>query len=209
MDVWFCGGVYADLPAPSPSHSTVPGSGLSPWISDPSPAHGEATNLLETSPDVKVYLLTGTARGVVYLHSHTPPIAHYNLTARNLLVDSGLTAKIADLGVARMVSIQPGQLAATMTAGPGNNLYMPPEIVQEQEIIRYNTAKDIFSCGVVSLQTFPKDLKPHTYCDSATKHLVGRTEIERCWDYIQLMITALGGIHPLVKLTLNCLSILR
>ena len=72
-------------------------------------------NLLETSPniplDVKVHLLTGTARGVVYLHSRTPPIAHRDLTARNILIDSGLTAKITDLGVARMVNIQPGQLA--------------------------------------------------------------------------------------------------
>ena len=83
-------------------------------------------NLLETSPniplDVKVHLLRGTSCGVAYLHSHTPPIAHRNLTTRNILIDSGLTAKIADLGVARMVNIQPGQLAATMAAGPENNI---------------------------------------------------------------------------------------
>ena len=171
-------------------------------------------NLLETSPkiplDVKVHLLTGAAQGVVYLHSHTPPIAHRDLTARNILIDSGLTAKIADLGVARMVNIQPGQLAATMTAGPGNNLYMPPETVQEEGATRYNTAIDIFSFGVVSLftltQTFPKDLKPHNYRDPVTRRLVGRTEIERREDYIQLMNTALGETHPLVKLTLDCLE---
>ena len=149
-------------------------------------------NLLETSPniplDVKVHLLTGTARGVVYLHSHSPPIAHRDLTARNILIDSGLIAKIGDLGVARMVNIQPGQLAATMTAGPGNNLYMPPETVQEEGATRYNTAIDIFSFGVVSLftltQTFPNDLKPATYPDPVTRRVVGRTEIERRQDYI-------------------------
>ena len=58
-------------------------------------------NHLETTPnipiDVEVYLLTGTSRGVVYLHSHTPPIAHRDLTARNILINPGLTAKIADL----------------------------------------------------------------------------------------------------------------
>ena len=171
-------------------------------------------NLLETSPniplDVKVHLLTGTAQGVVYLHSHTPPIAHRDLTARNILIDSGLIAKIADLGVARMVNIQPGQLAATMTAGPGNNLYMPPETVQEEGATRYNTAIDIFSFGVVSLftltQTFPKDLKPHTYPDPVTRRLVGRTEIERRDVYVYQMKTSLGEAHPLVKLTLNCLE---
>ena len=171
-------------------------------------------NLLETSPniplDVKVHLLTGTAQGVVYLHSHTPPIAHRDLTARNILIDSGLAAKIADLGVARMVNIQPGQLAATMTAGPGTNLYMPPETVQEERVTRYNTTIDIFSFGVVSLftltQTFPKDLKPSTYRDLTTRRLVARSEIERREHYIQLMQAALGETHPLVKLTLDCLE---
>ena len=173
-------------------------------------------NLLETSPniplDVKVHLLTGTAQGVVYLHSHTPPIAHRDLTARNILIDSGLTAKIADLGVARMVNVQPGQLAATMTAGPGNNLYMPPETVQEEGATRYNTAIDIFSFGVVSLftltQTFPKDLKPATYHDPRTRRIAGRSEVERREHYIQQMKAALGETHPLVKLTLDCLEYL-
>ena len=173
-------------------------------------------SLLETSPniplDVKVYLLIGTAQGVVYLHSHTPPIAHRDLTARNILIDSGLTAKIADLGVARMVNIQPGQLAATMTRGPGNNLYMPPEAVQEERATRYNTAIDIFSFGVVSLftltQIFPKDLKPHTFFDEATQKIVGRSEIERRHDYIEQMKAALDETHLLVKLTLDCLGYL-
>ena len=171
-------------------------------------------NLLETSPniplDVKVHLLTGTAQGMVYLHSRTPPIAHRDLTARNILIDSGLTAKITDLGVARMVNIQPGQLAATMTAGPGNNLYMPPETVQEEVATRYNTAIDIFSFGVVSLftltQNFPNDLKPPTYLDPLSQRIVGRSEIERREHYIEPMQTAFGGTHPLVKMILDCLE---
>ena len=171
-------------------------------------------NLLETGPniplDIKVYLLTGTSRGVIYLHSRTPPIAHRDLTARNILIDSGLTAKIADLGMARMVNIQPGELAVRMTAGPGNNLYMPPETVLEEGTTRYNTAIDIFSFGVVSLftlmQVFPKDLKPPNYRDPVTRKVLGRTEIERREHYIQPMQTAFGETHPLVKLTLDCLE---
>ena len=173
-------------------------------------------NLLETRPDipldVKVHFLTGTARGVVYLHSHTPPIAHRDLTARNILIDSGLTAKIADLGVARMVNIQPGQIAATMAAGPGNSLYMPPETFQEERATRYNTAIDIFSFGVVSLftltQTFPKDLKSATYFDETTQRIIGRSEIERRQKYVEQTKSALGETHLLVKLTLDCLGYL-
>ena len=173
-------------------------------------------NLLETTPniplDIKMHLLIGTGQGVVYLHSHTPPITHRDLTARNILIDSGLTAKIADLGVARMVNIQPGQLAATMTAGPGNNLYMPPETVQEEGVTQYNTAIDIFSFGVVSLftltQTFPRELKPATYFDTQQRIVKGRTEVERREKYMQQMKAALGETHPLVELTLECLEYL-
>ena len=171
-------------------------------------------NLLETSPnipiDLKVHLLTGTGRGVVYLHSRTPPIAHRDLSAKNILVDNGLNAKIADLGVSRIVNIQPGRLAASMTQMPGTGVYMPPEAAQEEGVTRYNTAIDIFSFGVVSLftltQTFPKSLKPANYRDPATRRLVARSEIERREHYIIPMKTALGETHPLVQLTLACLE---
>ena len=171
-------------------------------------------NLLETSPnipiDLKVHLLTGTGRGVVYLHSRTPPIAHRDLSAKNILVDNGLNAKIADLGVSRIVNIQRGRLAASMTQMPGTGVYMPPEAAQEEGVTRYNTAIDIFSFGVVSLftltQTFPKDLKPATYRDPATRRLVARSEIERREHYIIPMKAALGETHTLVQLTLACLE---
>ena len=170
-------------------------------------------NLLETTPniplDLKLHLLTGTTQGVVYLHSQTPPIVHRDLSARNVLVDSNFNAKIADLGVAKMVNIQPGQLAATMTRAPGANLYMPPEAVHEVAA-RYNASIDIFSFGVISLftltQTFPKDLKPPTYRDPKTRMLVARSEIDRREEYVQQMKGSLGNSHSLVNLTLDCLK---
>lgn len=171
-------------------------------------------SLLETTPnipvDVKLKLLVGTCRGMVYLHGRSPPIAHRDLTARNILVDNGLNAKIADLGVAKMVTIQPGQLAATMTQAPGNGLYMPPEAMEINGTTRYSIFIDIFSFGVVTLftvtQTFPQNLQQATYRDPSTNTLVARSEIERRADYIWQMKTALGETHPLTELTLNCLQ---
>ena len=160
--------------------------------------------------DVKFSILVDVSRGLVYLHCHNPSIAHRDLTARNILLDLGLTAKIADLGVARMVSLRPGQVAATMTRAPGNIIYMPPEAVEEEGAARYNTAIDMFSFGNVALftltQVFMKNLKPATYRDPTTRKLVARSEIGRREEYVQLMYRVLGEQHPLVQLVLQCLE---
>ena len=162
--------------------------------------------------DVKYSILVDVSRGLVYLHCRDPAIAHRDLTARNILLDLGLTAKIADLGVARMVNLRPGQVAATMTRAPGNIIYMPPEAVEEEGAARYNTAIDMFSFGNVALftltQVFMENIKPATFHDPTTRKLVARSEIERREEYMQLMYRDLGQQHPLVQMTLNCLEYL-
>ena len=99
-------------------------------------------DLLETTPNlplaVKNSILLDTAQGLLYLHSQSPPIIHRDLTARNVLLNSAMVAKIADLGVARIVNLQPGQLA-TMTQGPGNIVYMPPRGDGRAHAIQYLT----------------------------------------------------------------------
>ena len=160
--------------------------------------------------DVKYSILVDVSRGLVYLHCRDPAIAHRDLTARNILLDLGLTAKIADLGVARMVNLRPGQVAATMTRAPGNIIYMPPEAVEEEGAARYNTAIDMFSFGNVALftltQVFMKNLKAPNYRDPTTQKLVARSEIERREEYVQLMYRDLSERHPVVRLVLQCLE---
>ena len=73
--------------------------------------------LLENTRDitlaVKRSILCDVARGLTYLHSKTPPIIHRDFTAKNVLLNSSMVAKIADLGVARILNLRPGQMAAT------------------------------------------------------------------------------------------------
>ena len=172
-------------------------------------------NLLETSLGIplhkKASILLDICRGMDYLHSQIPPIVHRDLTAKNILVDSpDLTAKIGDLGVARMVNVRPGEVAATMTGNPGTCLYMAPETCEDDGSARYNTAVDVFSFGVISLftlnQIFPKDLKPSTYFDKGPQKLCARSEVERRVTYIQKMKEVFGEAHRLVKMTLICLD---
>ena len=168
-------------------------------------------DLLETTPNlllaVKNSILLDTARGLLYLHSQSPPIIHRDLTARNVLLNSAMVAKIADLGVARIVNLQPDQLA-TMTQGPGNIIYMPPEAMGEHT--QYNTSLDIFSFGNVALFTLTQEfvgpkLKAATYTDS-TGTLKPRTEIERREYGFHILHCDIGEESPLSKLIRACLQ---
>ena len=114
-------------------------------------------DLLESSKSpglplaLKQSLLTDVARGLVYLHTRNPPIVHRDLSARNILLTSSLAAKISDLGNARIVNLQPGQLARTLTRVPGTHVYMPPESFDQHS--RYGPRLDIFSFGHLTLFT--------------------------------------------------------
>ena len=95
-------------------------------------------DLLETWPNIplgiKHSILCDITAGLSYLHGHTPPLVHRDLSARNIVMNSAMTAKIADLDVARIV---PNIRVATMTKAPGASNYMPPEALENEA--RYNT----------------------------------------------------------------------
>jgi serine/threonine protein kinase len=168
-------------------------------------------DLLETTPNlplaVKNSILLDTARGLLYLHSQSPPINHRDLTARNVLLNSAMVAKIADLGVARIVNVQPDQLA-TMTQGPGNIVYMPPEAMGEHT--QYNSSLDIFSFGNIALFTLTQEfigpkLKAATYTDDAGR-INARSEIERREYGFHILHRDLGEESALSKLIRDCLQ---
>ena len=78
-------------------------------------------DLLEGAPGLpltlKRSLQADVARGMLYLHTRNPPVVHRDVSARNVLLTTSLVAKISDLGNTRIVNLQPGQLARTLTHG--------------------------------------------------------------------------------------------
>ena len=116
---------------------------------------GSLDDLLETVPNIPVALkrsiLEDVSRGLLYLHKHTPQIIHRDLTAKNVLLTSYFVAKITDLGNSRIVNLQPGQLARTLSRLPGTLVYMPPEALSASS--RYGPSLDVFSFGHLALFT--------------------------------------------------------
>ena len=110
--------------------------------------------LVQGAPNItlklKLSLLHDTCSGLVHLHSRQPTIVHRDLTARNVLISSSMSAKIADFGCSRMIDMTPGQAVHTMSMLPGTPVYMPPEALDNTHCI-YGPSLDVFSFGHLSL----------------------------------------------------------
>ena len=126
-----------------------------------------------------------------------------------------MVAKIADLGVARIVPRM--RAVATMTKAPGAGVYMPPEALEdkpqseeeeEESKAKYGGSIDIFSFGVVAIftlcQTFPSSLLPTAYRERG--RLLARTELERRERYMRMIHRQLQEKHPLLLMIEGCMD---
>ena len=101
--------------------------------------------------EISYSILHDVALGLCYLHSQTPPIIHRDLSSNNVLLTPNMTAKISDLGVARILNLTPLQVSR-MTQTPGTPAYMPPEVMVANP--KYDTSVDEFSYGIMMIHMF-------------------------------------------------------
>ena len=154
----------------------------------------------------KVSILHDTASGLDYLHSHTPAIIHRDLTAKNVLLDSELRAKIADFGNSQIMDLDPIATPATLTSLPGTLEYMPPKAQGGR--VMYDPSLDVFSFGHLSLFTItqtPVQLLPPTYYDNSTGEIHGRSEVKRRVQFVEAAEQLLSENQSLVALIKQCL----
>ena len=170
--------------------------------------------------DLKCSILQDVASGLFYLHEQSPPIIHRDLTACNVLLNSGMVAKIADLGTARLVPC--ARATVIMSMGPGTLVYTAPEAMdcrpgnqdEKDSKSKYDSSIDIFSFGVVAIftlcQSFPCDILEPTYFDT-NGQLMTRTELERRQEYIKTIhdCEQLSEQHVLLQMIAQCLDVPR
>ena len=157
------------------------------------------------SMKVKVSILLDTASGLKYLHSRTPAIIHRDLTAKNVLLDSELRAKITDFGNSRIIDLDPESTPETLTSLPGTLQYMPPEA--QGDCVSYDPSLDMFSFGHLSLFTITQTqvtLLPPTYMDDDGM-VHGRSEVKRREEFVKSAEQMLSEIPSLVKIIKQCL----
>ena len=88
------------------------------------------------------------ASGLRYLHERVDPIMHRDLAAKNVLLSHSGEAKIADLGVAKVVGYRGKE--KTFTRHPGTDSYMPVEVRLANA--DYDESIDVFALGVIILE---------------------------------------------------------
>ena len=151
--------------------------------------------------DISYSILHDVALGLHYLHSQTPPIIHRDLSSNNVLLTPNMTAKISDLGVARILNLTPLQVSR-MTQTPGTPAYMPPEVMIANP--KYNTSIDVFSYGILMIHTlsgrWPEPQVGQTQVSGV--QLVPVTEAERR----EVFLRAIGNDHPLMEFILRCIN---
>ncbi len=153
--------------------------------------------------EISYSLLEHVAAGLNFLHHQAPPIIHRDLSANNVLLTRDMTAKISDLGVARIINVNPTMLTQ-MTQGPGTLSYMPPEALGPRP--RYDTKVDVFSFGVMMVHVFCRHwpLPEEAVRENPQNPdlLVALSEADRRREYLD----RISPDHTLLALILQCLK---
>ena len=152
--------------------------------------------------EISYSILHDVALGLCYLHSQTPAIIHRDLSSNNVLLTHNMTAKISDLGVARIVNLIPLQVSR-MTQTPGTPAYMPPEAMIANP--KYDTSVDEFSYGIMMIHMF-SGRWPEPQVGQVRAEPGGRmipvSEAERR----EVFLRAIGNDHPLMDLICKCID---
>ena len=172
---------------------------------------GESLTTYAEKPNIsfkrRMSILHDVAEGLSYLHSRNPPVIHRDLSPNNILLKHLPllpVAKIADLGVAKVINIEDTVSKQYLTKVPGTVHFMPPEALKDNP--QYDTSLDVFSYGGITLYTvngkWPKPTALTEY-DPVTCQVQGFSEVQRRQEYLDKMTGEAEVLRPLVKACLH------
>jgi serine/threonine protein kinase len=108
-------------------------------------SHSHACQTLDWSKRLRIAM--GSARGLAFLHhGFVPHIIHRDIKASNILLDTEFEPRVADFGLARLISAYDTHVSTDIAGTFG---YIPPEY---GHCWRSTTRGDVYSFGVILLE---------------------------------------------------------
>ena len=156
----------------------------------------DAYNKVNLSPFL-VSIFCDVANAIHYLHQHSQPIIHRDVSAPNVLLKSlqsgGYQAKVSDFGSANLVK-------QSKTPGTGAIAYSAPEMFPQEGIAAppppQTTKVDVFSYGVLMMEVIVKEM-PTVENRHTMLERVGST-----WEQMYELISLCTKIQPFERPTM-------
>ena len=145
----------------------------------------------------KLSILVDVAQGLEFLHAQD--IVHRDLSSNNVLLTKQLVAKIADLGVAKIIE---QNKMMTQTQTPGTLHFMPPEALSNKP--RYGLPVDVFSLACIALHLMScKWPEPKDRVLEVEDSLIALTEVQRRDEYLQSRFCNIPTLRSLIEAGLH------
>ena len=149
------------------------------------------------SLNAKISIIHDISLGLRYLHARD--IIHRDLSSNNILLTKHLTAKIADLGVAKLINPDGTR---SHTLAPGTQFFLPPEAMIARP--HYSKPVDVFSLGCVMIHLMTHEWPepaPETQYNETLGKKAALSEVERRQVYLDCIVEP----RKLKELILLCL----
>lgn len=153
-------------------------------------------------------IILGTAKGLAHLHhSLRPPIIHYSLKPKNILLDDHMNPKISDFGLARLLKkLDKHVITNRFQSALG---YVAPELACQS--LRVNEKCDVYGFGVLILEIVTRR-RPVEYGEDnvviLNDHIRAMLEQGNVLDCVDQSMGnyVADEVLPVIKLALVCTS---
>ncbi|KAK4744036.1 hypothetical protein SAY87_010348 [Trapa incisa] len=119
----------------------VDNGNLEQWL------HGDAGSCSPMTWDIRMNIITGTAKGLTYLHEGLEPkVVHRDIKSSNILLNKQWNPKVSDFGLAKLLGSERSYVTTRVMGTFG---YVAPEYASTGML---NERSDVYSFGILIME---------------------------------------------------------
>ncbi|KAG9157586.1 hypothetical protein Leryth_022259 [Lithospermum erythrorhizon] len=160
--------------------------------------------------EIRLKILIGAARGLVFLHSSERQVIYRDFKASNILLDGSYNAKISDFGLAKLGPSNSQSHVTTRVMGTKG--YAAPEYVATGHLY---VKSDVYAFGVVMIEMLTglhavdtnRQSLQHHLVDWIKPHLLEKRKLKRIMDWRLESRYPSKASFQIAQLALKCIEI--